>query len=614
MIGLELDEAAAVLDEALDALGIELMMAAKRDPFSRAGFDAMVAAVASEATRAMAQAQRDALRLAAPLLRRNWVELDGVQLELAIAEVGAALKTGLASGAPAVASVFGRAWSQTSAESWDASVELYGLRRRGTRRSEIAFAERRGSRWSTGQPDPVFEGIDPEVADHARTASQFYIRDAMGRIVDGPVAQSIRDKVAEGIRDGLDQRTIASDLSKVVSGTTAARSRDYLVMASSVATARARSYGVLKSFEEALITTTRFVAVLDEVTSQVCRFMHGRTFEVRRQLQRFVDVSRAEIGDVTKLQPFMRVGRTDDGQRGVGIRDATTKDFIPVATITRSRVGVKGDPGEFRALVSADRMMALGCCTPPLHPHCRSVLVPGPSTRAQTPARAPVDPETQDAPAAAIRPRQRPTRAPAQAPSTTPALTPGALPTSPSVGPALAVPAPWVAAPATPDEELIETIQVRPGERPPPERPQLLASVTPPSDRHFINRIRAGSRSMRENTVVLGSAVHHVSQDHQRIRAGEGRMVWVGDAPGVEIDGRVYGWHPKEGGSVYPVSGSGFVTLTRPEYLALRIIVTAVKRGASIEAAVDYARRAADVGEADVAEAVRVYRLRKAPR
>lgn len=56
------------------------------------------------------------------------------------------------------------------------------------------------------------------------------------------------------------------------------------------------------------------------------------------------------------------------------------------------------------------------------------------------------------------------------------------------------------------------------------------------------------------------------------------------------------------------------MTFTRPEYLALKIIVTAVKRGASIECAVDYARRAADVGEADVAEAVRVYKLRQIPR
>ena len=90
-----------------------------------------------------------------------------------------------------------------------------------------------------------------------------------------------------------------------------------------------------------------------------------------------------------------------------------------------------------------------------------------------------------------------------------------------------------------PAEELIETLQVRPTEKAPPERPQLLASVAPPNDRHFINRIRAGSRSMRENTVVLGSSVHDVSRDHQRIRAGEGRTVWLGDKPRVEIDGRV---------------------------------------------------------------------------
>lgn len=463
MIGLELDEAADVLDEALDALGIELMMAAKRDPFSRAGFDAMVAAVASEATRAMAQAQRDALRLAAPLLRRNWAELDEVRLELAIAEVGDAMKTGLASGAPAVASVFGRAWSQTSAESWDASVELYGLRKRGARRSEIAFAERRGSRWSTGQPDPVFEGIDPEAADHARTASQFYIRDATGRIVDGPVAQAIRDKVAEGVRDGLDQRTIAGDIGKVVAGTTAARSRDYLVMASSVATARARSYGVLKSFEEAAISYTEFRAVLDEVTSQVCRFMHKRRFEVRAQLQRFDDVARAPLGAVKEIQPFMRVGRDGEGQRAVGVRDPGTREFVPFASVTRSGLGVKDDPGEFRPLVSDSRIQALGCCTPPLHPHCRSILVPGRRPAVQVPGPAP------EPPAAAPVAPATPTRAPAptqprQAPASPPAR------------------APWQPTPAGIDDDLVEVIPAtppRPGVPVPPPPPGFVRPIAP---------------------------------------------------------------------------------------------------------------------------------------
>lgn len=485
MIGLELDEAAAVLDEALDAIGLELMMAAKRDPFTRAGFDAMVGAVASEAARAMAQAQRDALRRAAPLLRRDWTGLDGDRLELAIAEVTSALRTGLESGAPAVAAVFGRAWSQTAAEAWDASVEVYGFRRRGTRLSEIAFAERRGSRWSTGQPDPVFEGLDPEVSEHARTSSQFYIRDAMGRIVDGPVAQSIRDKVAEGIRDGLDQRTIASDLSKLVSGTTAARSRDYLVMASSVATARARSYGVLKSFEEAAISYTEFRAVLDEVTSQVCRFMHKRRFEVRAQLQRFDYVARAPLGAVKALQPFMRVGRTQDGERAVGVRDLGTNSFVPFASVTRSGLGVKDDPGEFRTLVSDARMQALGCCTPPLHPHCRSILVPGrrptvqvPGAAPEPPAAAPVAPATPTRAPAPTQPRQAPASPPARAPWQP---TPAGIDDEPIEVIPATPPRPGVPVPPTPPGFVRPVAQTPPAPAPPPPRPQPRpAAAAPP--------------------------------------------------------------------------------------------------------------------------------------
>lgn len=586
---LRLATARDLLDDVLDAAGVSLVMAAPGDLLSRRGFDAAVRDLVRDAKRALAPTQRAAVRRAQAMVERDWAGLSEVERDLAATEIARELGAALAPGADDAGAVLSDAWGRIASTARVASIERHELRPKARPALPLAFASGRRPP-GYGQEEPVYEGIDPRVLDYVRRSSRFYVRDGLGRAVGDPLARDIRETVARGIGDGFDNRTIGKDLATLLEGQTAKRAEGYFVMAASVATARARSYGVLLSFEESLIQTTRFVAVLDEVTSQVCRFMHGRTFEVRQQLERYAQVAAApEPEDVKRLQPFMRTGKDQDGNPSVGVRDPGSGLFVPFATVQRSGLGRKDDPGAFTPRLSPERMLAFGCCTPPLHPHCRSLLVPGPVRSVQVPSSAPVGPP---ATPGAGRPAQA----------------------AEAGGGAASVAMPWAARPAEPDEERIETVHVRPAERVPPERPRLLDTVTPPNDRHFINRIRAGSRVGAENTVVLGSVVHHVSQDHRRILAGEGQMVWEGDTPGVEIDGRVYGWHSREGGSLYPLRGSGFVNLTKPEFVALRIIATAVRKGSSPEAAASHALKASNVTEADVAEALRVYRLRKVPR
>ena len=82
----------------------------------------------------------------------------------------------------------------------------------------------------------------------------------------------------------------------------------------------------------------------------------------------------------------MRLGKVGN-DTAIGVK--TGGRFRPIAIVEDDGVGRVGSTGRFRPVVSDSRISRLGCSSPPLHPHCRSVLLPvfsrttvsGPRTR-----------------------------------------------------------------------------------------------------------------------------------------------------------------------------------------------------------------------------------------
>lgn len=213
---------------------------------------------------------------------------------------------------------------------------------------------------------------DARIAAFVRRSEGLFIRDQYGRRQD-ELAQRARDVVATGLAQGLGRDDIASQLAAKL-GPTVSRGMSYWQVVAMSFANRGRTYAQLAAFEDAGIERFRFEAVLDQVTSNVCRFMHGRVFTVERAMQRFDDVERAsDPAQIADLQPWMRTGADDDGHQVLFYERAGQRH--PVARVAESAVGTSDRTGRYSHALTNDQLEAAGLMTPPLHGRCRSTLV-----------------------------------------------------------------------------------------------------------------------------------------------------------------------------------------------------------------------------------------------
>jgi hypothetical protein len=141
--------------------------------------------------------------------------------------------------------------------------------------------------------------------------------------------------------------------------------------------------------------------------------------------------------------------------------------------------------------------------------------------------------------------------------------------------------------------------------RGPVQGPAGKTPLKPPNKRHDLNNIRPNSPSKERNTVVLPGT--DVAADLDDIAAG--RATWNADRNCYEVDGRSYG--VEASGTVYPISGPGFVNLSRSEYKVLKQLIAA---GGDIDAARAALRRDPSVSEAAWVAALEVFRHHKSYR
>jgi hypothetical protein len=324
------------------------ILKAQDTPLTRRGLRALVDNLYRRLTEATTPAMRQAYRRAGRYLTQRWPGLTQGQREDVVGEVVDRMRADFIAAAIPTAPIVGDAVERTIAATRQATAARHRL-----------------------TIPQVFSTADEAVADHARRAHAIYVRDQLGGIVTGPLADVVRSTIARGLDDGLDGETIGRDLEKLLAGTGAERTRAYHSMVARTAVTRARTYGVLSSFRSAAITRYEVVAIRDEHCCAVCYFMHGRTFDVGPALDRFLAASAAPPEDVGVHQPFMGVARIA-GELHVGVR--TVGGFVPVAgysppaTPTGDRI--------FTPRVADSAIQSLGAGAPPFHPNCRCTIAP----------------------------------------------------------------------------------------------------------------------------------------------------------------------------------------------------------------------------------------------
>ncbi len=326
------------------------------DPTNPADFVTIVARLSRAMSRATRSTEVEILNKALDALDVDWPNLTAVQRNRVIAAATNALK-------PIPAKVIAPV-TQTLTVSGPRTMR--GTRR-GVRRSLSAtFRSQIGV--SLALRDQV-------ILDHLTKSQGLFITDEYARR-RADYSRVAKSTVESGLRDGLGRDQIAADLeARLGSVAGLRRSSQYWNVIAGTFTNRSRVFAALSSFDEAGIQNYIFEAILDEATTDQCAFLHGRKFSVGAGIKRFQDVAAAaDPQDVKEIQPWVRVGTDDDGNRILFTQSREGERSL-VAQVDTSRVGTVDETGSFSKGMTTTQLQDAGISQPPLHGLCRSTVV-----------------------------------------------------------------------------------------------------------------------------------------------------------------------------------------------------------------------------------------------
>jgi len=300
------------------------------------------------------------IRTALEALDFNWASMSGAQIDKAFVTAQKAMKA-VASG-PLLP-----AWSekiQAGLETVIGGVKKY-LKEAFTPRIALGFNQE-----------------DRKAVKQVGDQAGWFLRDELGVRSDKLTARG-RRIVADGLAKGLGQKTIGDQLRAQLPQLWQRYGAGYANTVASNAVNRARSYSELSGYNEAGIQYLEVQAMLDERTTEICRYMDGQIIDVQQctaLLQRGAEVKRPE--DIAKVNPFLRTVDSKGGHPTAAYRAAgkpvylATTQGARVAQVLRSGVGNVDDRGQHRALAGGSKLPQKGVGMPPYHHNCRSLTVP----------------------------------------------------------------------------------------------------------------------------------------------------------------------------------------------------------------------------------------------
>ncbi|ACY13278.1 head morphogenesis protein [Haliangium ochraceum] len=341
-------EAGRAADHVL-ARYVRLPVAKAMDLGTPRGFDRAVAALAARLRMHVRDAEDAAVRAAITALDVDWSKTTAAQRRQLVAQGMRAAASATASVSTSVQAVFG-----------SAATEVVTAARQGVRRAQgLAIAA-------------DFNAIDQRLIEYLRTSQATYVRDAYGRR-HRAFAEEARIIVADDLEAGLGREDIARDLDAAARDTLAGKGGFYWEVVAGAFVAQGRSFAELSAYAEAGVEHYVIEAVLDERTTEICRFLHGKRFSVRSGLRTFEQLEAAP-GRAPDVAPWAHVRLDPDSGRKILV---ATKNGgrTTLAEVTRSGVGLRDDRGEFGRALDEAQLAGLGVSVPPFHGLCRSTTV-----------------------------------------------------------------------------------------------------------------------------------------------------------------------------------------------------------------------------------------------
>lgn len=336
-------------NDILKAMGLE-PLAKALDPLDRRDFLVIVERLAQTLTRKTASTEAAAMKAAMQALDVDWANLSAAASERAVHAASIALDAAKRGALPVVRQEF----------------ELRAPRIVGDTRAATR------TRFDLNIEASLSE-FDQSIADHLRKSQTAFVTDAYGRRSEAFSAMA-REKVAQGMEQGLGRVDIAADLQRMTGAAALNRGADYWRVVSSAFMGRARAATQVSAFADAKIERYRWVSVLDGKTTIQCRFMDGKTWSTARAMDTLKSVvESAEPEQIRNLQPWMEKGKDEDGNTILYYKNLDGSRHV-VADVIRSGVGRADDRGEFKARMKDGDLESAGMSCPPLHRTCRSLI------------------------------------------------------------------------------------------------------------------------------------------------------------------------------------------------------------------------------------------------
>jgi SPP1 gp7 family putative phage head morphogenesis protein len=341
---IELHDARVFADELL-AQVLRLPVEKAMDLGSPVGFDRASTLLAARLRRSAAPAEADALREAVAVLDVDWGLTTAAQRRRLVTEslVAAGRSTALIP-------------QRIQAPLGEAATAVINATRTHSRQvQELAIGAK-------------FNALDHRVARYIVNAQGLFVRDEYGRRLDA-FGREARQVVVSGLERGLGRSDIASELETAARAALIDRAPFYWEVVASAFVGQGRSFAQVSSYAEAGLQRYRIEAVLDERTTHICRYLHGKTFAVEDALRKFEQVERLEDPEAIKqVLPWVR-------ERREGERLTLTGAGTAIAEVTRSAMGVRDDVGEFRPTLAEAQLGDAGIGFPPFHGMCRSTTL-----------------------------------------------------------------------------------------------------------------------------------------------------------------------------------------------------------------------------------------------
>jgi hypothetical protein len=220
--------------------------------------------------------------------------------------------------------------------------------------------------------DRAISLTDKRAVTRAAMTNAHYVREYATGQMSPRLSVKARKIVQAGIEKGASSRVIGAQLHWDLSMAAGGQTEAYYRMAASAMNARSREFSSLRSMQDAGVEVFEISAVLDKNTTEICRFLHGKTFSVGAGLERFAAADALEDPtDIKYEMPWLREkkirGGEHDGKMGIYVPGRT--GMTRVAVVEKGGFGQRDTIGTYSSTMSARGMERVNVGPPSYHGH-----------------------------------------------------------------------------------------------------------------------------------------------------------------------------------------------------------------------------------------------------